>query len=164
MALEKKVQNRWKCPNPKFWSISYNWKKKFAIKKYPSISIHQKPLKKHWDIWFCELLQFSTLPTVQRQSFLSHPTKISLFWWECNTYGPKETKLCVFSFRKCALGTMNNVGTVQAMYNIHAGIWCHVQRKREIVNAGIGAMHKQCTRYIQALQCALYWKSIVHPK
>ena len=28
-----------------------------------SFSIHQKPLKKHWDIWFWKLLQFSTLPT-----------------------------------------------------------------------------------------------------
>ena len=34
----------------------------FCKKNFLSFSIHQKPLKKHWDIWFWELLQFSTLP------------------------------------------------------------------------------------------------------
>ena len=63
---KKKCKNRWKCPNPKF-RVHFHPSKIFffAKKKIPSVSIHQKPLKKHWDIWFCEILQFSTLPTEQ---------------------------------------------------------------------------------------------------
>ena len=62
---KKKCKNRWKCPNPKF-RVHFHPSKIFffAKKDFPSVSIHQKPLKKHWDIWFWELLQFSTLPTV----------------------------------------------------------------------------------------------------
>ena len=48
---------------PNFGSISIHWKYFFCKQKIPSVSIHQKPLKKHWDIWFWELLQFSTLPS-----------------------------------------------------------------------------------------------------
>ena len=63
---KKKCKNRWKCPNPKF-RVHFHPSKIFffAKKDFPSVSIHQKPLKKHWDIWFWELLQFSTLPNHQ---------------------------------------------------------------------------------------------------
>ena len=60
---KKKCKNRWKCPNPKFWVHFHPSKIFFFAKKdFLSVSIYQKPLKKHWDIWFWELLQFSTLP------------------------------------------------------------------------------------------------------
>ena len=62
---KKKCKNRWKCPNPKF-RVHFHPSKIFffAKKKIPSVSIYQKPLKKHWAIWFWELLQFSTLPII----------------------------------------------------------------------------------------------------
>ena len=49
----------------------------FGKKNFASVSIPQKPLKTHWDIWFWEVLQFSTLPithplTTSNQEMLAH--------------------------------------------------------------------------------------------
>ena len=49
---------------PNFGSISTH-RKYFFLQKKNSLSFYiSKTIEKHWDIWFWELLQFSTLPTV----------------------------------------------------------------------------------------------------
>jgi len=61
-ATPKKVQKSLKMPKSQmlgpFPPIENIF---FGKKNFSSVSIHQKPLKKHWDIRFWELLQFSTL-------------------------------------------------------------------------------------------------------
>ena len=119
-ATPKKVQKSLKMPKSQISGPFPPIENIFFCKKKNSLSFYiSKPLKKHWAIWFWELLQFSTLPklhnrrktTCQHIPHIGHssslfcqffPLKISSIWSHKNwsyfvSFFAYNSSVCIWS-------------------------------------------------------------------